>query len=237
MPGSSDPPSRLPRSPQRLPGPGALRLPRRRRGHGRPAGGRAAPRPRRVSPRRERALPAREQPAGPWRWHPSWGPLLCPAAPAPQRGSSPFPAGTGSGGWWHPWCLARCATSPAAAWPRSGTGKHWEGSSQRRARPTPGCPAGTSCPVPPPGGGAALGAGEAARRGTPGCPQDTRRCSPSCDLCPGRGRMGPGTLGVPAQPGQALPAPAARAGGCTRASAERRRRSCCSSRATTAGPS
>ncbi|XP_053937628.1 src-like-adapter 2 isoform X2 [Cuculus canorus] len=83
----------------------------------RPENGGAAPRPLRVSPHCHRVPPA-----GPQWQHLCWGAPPHPAASAPQDGSCPLPAGTGSGGWCIPRCLARSARSPAAAWPRSGTG-------------------------------------------------------------------------------------------------------------------
>ena len=122
-------------------------------------------------------------------------PTLHPAALAPQDGSSLFPAGTGSGGWWHPRCPARSASSPAAAWPRSGTGKCWEGSipgwaprdmaPPQRAwptpRPNPGHRAGTSCPVSLPGPWSSAGAqgGSTACRGVPTMRAAAPRAVPS----------------------------------------------------------
>ncbi|XP_053937632.1 src-like-adapter 2 isoform X6 [Cuculus canorus] len=108
-------PAALPSRAQHLPGP--LRLPLRCRVNSRPENGGAAPRPLRVSPHCHRVPPA-----GPQWQHLCWGAPPHPAASAPQDGSCPLPAGTGSGGWCIPRCLARSARSPAAAWPRSGTG-------------------------------------------------------------------------------------------------------------------
>lgn len=50
----------------------------------------------------------------------------------------PFPAGTGSGGWWRPRCLARSASSPAAAWPRCGTGRCYRRLAPGRHSPVEG---------------------------------------------------------------------------------------------------
>ncbi|XP_054701664.1 src-like-adapter 2 isoform X2 [Grus americana] len=86
--------------------------------------------------------------------------------------------------------------SPAAVWPRSGTGKCWEGSVPGWAQPhgrEPGQPQGQipattlGCPalVPWP---MEQRWGSGRWHGVPGCPQDTHCCTPSCPLQPGGDR-------------------------------------------------
>lgn len=85
-------------------------------------------------------------------------------------------------------------------------------------RPDSGHCSGTSCPEQCWGLGRWHGMLE--------CPQDM----------PQLGQDGPRGAGCPWQPGEALPVPTVRTGGCMRASAGRRRRSCCSVQATTVDP-
>lgn len=123
-------------------------------------------------------------------------PSLHPAASVAQDGASPFPAGMGSGGWWRPRCPAGSATSPAAAWPRSGTGKCWEGSiaewgtgytappqtARPTPRPNPGHHTGTSYPIFARGLWSSAGVREAAWPA--GVAQDTHTCAAAPELSP-----------------------------------------------------
>lgn len=89
----------------------------------------------------------------------------------------PFPAGTGSGGWWRPRCLARSASSPAAAWPRCGTGRCYPRLAPGRHSPMEGLGA----------HGALPGLSSTQPRWCPGSFSGTAavagKCQPPCRLC------------------------------------------------------
>lgn len=89
----------------------------------------------------------------------------------------PFPAGTGSGGWWRPRCLARSASSPAAAWPRCGTGRCYPRMAPGRHSPMEGLGA----------HGALPGLSSTQPRWCPGSFSGTAavagKCQPPCRLC------------------------------------------------------